>query len=172
MPKAIRASVTAGLLLLVVGVFAVATGRTFLFPSLGPSAYLLATKPRAPESHPRRVAGGHLVGIVAGLLAYYVLAPGLVVTSPPPALSPAGVSLAVSGILSVTLTTGGMVVTDLRHAPACATTLIVSLGLLPTLLDALIIVASILCLLASNHALRISGVAPQGDTGERSPAGN
>lgn len=171
--KAVRTSATAGLLLFTVGAVAVTTGRTFLFPSLGPSAYLLATKPRAPESHPKRVFGGHILGILAGLLTYHALASGLVVTSPPPSLSFAGVSLAVSAILSVMLTTGAMVVTDLRHAPACATTLIVSLGLLSSPLDATIVAASILLLLASEQALQISGIAPHGHQDvDASPAGD
>lgn len=65
MDEALREGVTAGALL-VVGTLAVLTGRPFLFPSLGPSAFLLATAPSAPTSHLRRVAGGHAVGVVAG----------------------------------------------------------------------------------------------------------
>jgi hypothetical protein len=41
-----------------------------------------------------------------------------------------------------------MIVTDTNHAPACATTLIVSLGLLPTPEQVGIIVASVVVLVA------------------------
>ncbi|WP_276299230.1 HPP family protein [Halorussus lipolyticus] len=156
----LRESVTAGALLVVVSALAVATGRTFLFPSLGPSAFLLATKPAAPASHPRRVFGGHVLGVLAGLAAYHALASGVAVTAPPPAMTIASASLAVSGVLSVVLTTAGMVRFDLRHAPACATTLIVSLGLLSSPTDALLVVASILLLLATHRVLVAAEIAP------------
>lgn len=160
MHEVVRESATAGALLVVVGVLAVLTGRTFLFPSLGPSAFLLATRPAARTSQPRRVAGGHAIGVLAGLLTYHSLAAGATVTALPPALSTASVALSASGVVSVVMTTAGMVVADLRHAPACATTLIVSLGLLSSPADATIIGASILALLATHRALLAAAVAP------------
>ncbi|MFC7082139.1 HPP family protein [Halorussus caseinilyticus] len=84
MREALRESATAGVLLVVVATLAVLTGRTFLFPSLGPSAFLLATRPSAPTSVPRRVAGGHAVGVLAGLVTYHAVASGLAVTAPRP----------------------------------------------------------------------------------------
>jgi hypothetical protein len=158
--EALRESATAGALLVVVGALAVLTGRTFLFPSLGPSAFLLATTPSAPASHPRRIAGGHAVGVLAGLATYHALASGAAVTAPPPAMTAANASLAVSGVVSVVLTTAGMIWADLRHAPACATTLIVSLGLLSSPTDALLVGASILILLATHRALLAAEIAP------------
>lgn len=160
MREALRESATAGALLVVVGTLAVVTGRTFLFPSLGPSAFLLATRPTAPVSAPRRVAGGHAVGVLAGLATYHGLASGLAVTAPPPALTAASASLAVSGVVSVVLTTAGMVAADLRHAPACATTLIVSLGLLSSPADILLVGASIALLLATHRTLLAAEIAP------------
>jgi hypothetical protein len=163
---ALRESATAGALLAVVGTLAVLTGRTFLFPSLGPSAFLLATKPSAPASRPRRVAGGHAVGVLAGLAAYHALASGVAVTAPPSAMTAASASLAVSGVVSVVLTTAGMVAADLRHAPACATTLIVSLGLLSSPTDALLVGTSILVLLATHQALLAAEIAPDQTTAD------
>jgi CBS-domain-containing membrane protein len=94
MQNAVRTGIRTSALLVLTGVVAVLTGRPFLFPSLGPSAYLLATAPDAPTSQPERVIGGHLVGVVAGLVAYHLLASGLVVTEPvaPVASIPAAVS--------------------------------------------------------------------------------
>ncbi|NHN60389.1 MULTISPECIES: HPP family protein [Halorussus] len=167
MREALRESATAGSLLAVVGALAVATGRPFLFPSLGPSAFLLATRPSAPTSAPRRVAGGHAVGVAAGLVAYHALASGMVLTAPPTRLTAASAALAVSGVASVALTTAGMAAADLRHAPACATTLIVSLGLLSSLADALLVVAAVAVLLATHRALLAADVAPVGPVAER-----
>jgi hypothetical protein len=67
-----------GALLAVPGAVAIATGRALVFPSLGPSAFLLATRPRGEGATARRVVGGHAVGVLAGLVAYWTVAPGLV----------------------------------------------------------------------------------------------
>jgi hypothetical protein len=133
---------TCGLLAVLV-LLAWVTGRPFLFPSLGPSAYALAVTPSAATSRWQRVLGGHLFGVVGGLLAYHALALGLTLADVPPAASLPGLRLVGAGLLSVALTTLAMLRTDLRHAPACATTLIVSLGLLARPLDAGIILASV-----------------------------
>lgn len=141
MQKVIRVSVEAGLLIGALGVVLWATGRPFVFPSLGPTAFLLALHPRTYS--PREVIGGHLCGVLGGLSAYFLLAEGLVLTQLPPAGSWAAAHLTGSAALSVTLTTGGMLLTRTVHGPACATTLIVSLGLLSTLLDGLVIVLAV-----------------------------
>jgi CBS-domain-containing membrane protein len=138
----------AALLLAALGGLVWATGEPFLFPSLGPSAYLLAVNPDAPTSQPRRVVGGHAVGVAAGLLAYTLLAAPLVGTSPPPAASLGAVRLAASASLSVGLTTAGMLAADLQHAPACATTLIVALGLLAAPLEGVVILLAVGVLVA------------------------
>jgi CBS-domain-containing membrane protein len=153
MRPSVRRAIYAGGLLLVLGATAWVAGLPFLFPSLGPTAYLLAVTPGAPESAPRRVLGGHAIGVLAGLLAYHALAAGLVATTPPSPLSTAGLRLAASAVVSVGLTTGGMLATDLRHAPACATTLIVSLGLLSELVQGGVIVAAVALLLATQAVL-------------------
>lgn len=145
--------VRTGVLVAVAGVVAALTGSPFLFPSLGPSAYALVTAPDAPSTDPRRVVGGHSIGVVAGLLSYHILAAGVVVTDLPPAGSLDLSLLMLSGVLAVTLTSVGMVVTDLRHAPACATTLIVGLGLLPTLREGVIVVVAVSLLVAVDRVL-------------------
>jgi len=153
MAFSVRAGGHAGLLLAVTGVAAVLTGRPFLFPSLGPSAYLLATAPDAAVSQPRNVLGGHAIGVVAGLLATNLLSPGLVVIDPIAPLSPEMLRLAASAVVSVALTTGGMLATGYEHAPACATTLIVALGLLSTPTEGVIVLASVLVLVAADTVL-------------------
>lgn len=146
MRDAVVAGLRTGVLVLVAGATAVASGSPFLFPSLGPSAYVLVTAPDAETTAPRRVVGGHAIGVVAGLLSYHLFAQGLIVTNLPPAGSLGLGRLVVSGSLAVVLTTAGMVATDLRHAPACATTLIVGLGLLSTLWEGLVVVVAVILL--------------------------
>ena len=55
MDRRIGTSLHAGLLIAVVGTLAWATGLPALFPSLGPSAFVLATRPDAAASRPQRV---------------------------------------------------------------------------------------------------------------------
>ncbi|MFC5367661.1 HPP family protein [Salinirubrum litoreum] len=140
---ALRHGLHAGGLLAVLGVAVVASGRPLLFPSLGPTAYVLAVHPDSPPATPRRVLGGHAVGTVPGFLAYHLLAAGLVVTDPPTAFSAGSLRLAASATVAVAATTAAMRATDYRHAPACATTLIVALGLMPTATDAGLILLAV-----------------------------
>ncbi len=119
------------------GVILWLTGRPFVFPSLGPTAFMLVLRPR---HHPaREVLGGHLWGVSAGLLSYHLVAGGLTLGSMPTAWSLEAVRLTGSAALSVAFTAGAMVATRTTHAPACATTLIISLGLFPLLTDGLVI---------------------------------
>jgi hypothetical protein len=140
---ALRTGVVSAALLVVAGGAAWLTGLPALFPSLGPTAYVLADRPESPESHPRRVVGGHAIGVAAGLACYALVAGGGSVATVPPPESLAGLRLATAGVASVGLTTAAMLATDLQHAPACATTLIVSLGLLSTAAEGLLVVAAV-----------------------------
>ncbi|MFC7136342.1 HPP family protein [Halobaculum litoreum] len=154
----------AAALVAVAGALAWATGRPLVFPSLGPSAYLVAVAEPRPTA--RELLGGHAVGVVAGLLAYHGLAGGAVITGAVAATAPAGARLAASAVASVALTTLGMAVTDTAHAPACATTLIVALGLLPTPTDAAVIAAGVAALFLASRATAAVGAA----LASRSPA--
>ncbi|MFC6940622.1 HPP family protein [Salinirubellus sp. GCM10025818] len=140
-------------LLVALAALAWGSGYPYLFPSLGPSAYALAVSPSAATSRPQRVVGAHLFGVLGGLLAYHLLAAGLTVTQPSPALSIDALRLAASALLSLGLTSLAMLTTDLRHAPACATTLIVSLGLLTSLTEAGVILSAVLVLVATDPLL-------------------
>lgn len=145
-------SLYAGLLFTVLGGIAWASGQPFIFPSLGPSAFILAFERTGERTRTYRVVGSHLIGIVAGALAYWLLAGGMTITATPAAFSIAGLQLAASATLSVMATSWGMIATDTIHAPACATTLIVSLGLLSTPIQVAIIAVSVI-LLVEFHAL-------------------
>ncbi|HVC33937.1 MAG TPA: HPP family protein [Chloroflexota bacterium] len=106
---------------------ALVTRAPFIFPSLGPTAFLLFYTPTAPPASPRNTIVGHLIGALAGWLSLLIF--GL--TAAPPALS-AGVDWPRVGAaaLSLAATSFFMVLLRVPHPPAGATTLIVSLGLL------------------------------------------
>jgi len=134
------------------------SGLPLLFPSLGPTAYLFATTPAAPECAPRRVVAGHAIGVLAGLVAFHALGAGIGIDTLTTPGSVSALRLAASGVVAVGLTTAGMVATDTGHAPACATTLIVSLGILTTPRAALLIVVAVVVLVVEQRVLDRIGV--------------
>lgn len=118
-----------------------------LFPSLGPSAFVLATFPESEVSNARRVVLAHGFGVLAGYITYHGLAYGVVITGPIAPFSPEGLRLVLSGIGAIVLTVGAMLFFEVRHPPACATTLIVALGLLPTFTQGVLIMIAVVVLL-------------------------
>lgn len=144
--RRVGTSLYAGLLFTVLGGIAWASGEPFIFPSLGPSAFILAFERSGKRTRTYRVVGSHVIGAGAGFIAYVILAEGVAITTAPPPVSPAGLRLALSGVLSIIVTSWGMIATDTIHAPACATTLIVSLGLLSSPIQVVIMVVSVVIL--------------------------
>ncbi|HJV65259.1 MAG TPA: HPP family protein [Geomonas sp.] len=140
--KIIRATFRVGFLLCVPALVAWVSGRPFIFPSLGPSAFVLVLDDKGQVTG-ARVIGGHLIGLAGGIVAYHLLADGLGLTHFPSSRSLDLLRLAASGIVSVMLTTAGMLAAKLEHPPACATTLIVSLGLLSSWWDAVFIMVAV-----------------------------
>lgn len=146
-------SLFAGLLFTVLGVIAWASGQPFIFPSLGPSAFILAFERRGERTRTYRIVGSHLIGGIAGLVAWSLVAGGSSLTATPPALSVEGLRLAASATFSIIMTSWAMIATDTIHAPACATTLIVSLGLLSTPFQVGVIVTSVVVLVEFHAAV-------------------
>jgi CBS-domain-containing membrane protein len=102
------------------------TDEPFIFPSLGPTAFLLFYTPLLPAACPRNTLGGHAIGAAAGYLALVVF--GLTDAAPALATSVTGARIGAAA-LSLGLTSGAMVLARVPHPPAGATTLIVSLGI-------------------------------------------
>ena len=126
---------------------ALATGEPFVFPSLGPTAFLLFYTPLLPASSPRNTLGGHAIGAAAGYLALVVF--GLTDAAPALATEVTGARVGAAA-LSLGLTSGAMVWARVPHPPAGATTLIVSLGILrePEQLVVLMVAVGLLVLQA------------------------
>jgi len=155
----IAQTITVGILFVVLGLVTWATARPFLFPSLGPSAYLLAAGEgeSARASSPYHVIGGHLVAVVSGLVAFHLLAPATDITtvlgSSSPISSTALLRFGAGSVVAMMGTTFGMLATNTNHPAACATTLIVSLGVLSTLVDGVYIVLAVTALVVLNNYL-------------------
>ena len=140
----------------VLGAIAWATGRPFIFPSLGPSAYLLATGETDRAEGGYHVIGGHFVAVICGMVAYHPIAGGLVAIDVLGEVGPFSfdvLALAVSCIVAMVLTTVAMLVAKTNHPAACATTLIVALGLLSTAVDGAIIMGSVVLLYVLHEKL-------------------
>lgn len=106
---------------------ALVTGAPFIFPSLGPTAFLLFYTPMVPTACPRNTLAGHAIGAAAGYFALVVF--GLQHAGPALATEVTA-SRVGAAALSLGLTSGLMVWARVPHPPAGATTLIVSLGIL------------------------------------------
>ncbi len=144
--------VTIGLL----GSLAFVTGSPFVFPSLGPTAYLFFFSPLAEASSPRNAVLGHAVGLICGYAAF-----ALTMTSVPPFGTPGGVrgATVLAAALSLSATGAFMVLFRVSHPPAGATTLIVSLGIISQPKDLVIIEAAVVLLTAQALAInRLAGL--------------
>ena len=106
---------------------AMVTRTPFVFPSLGPTAFLMFFAPTAVTASPRNAILGHAIGILCGFGALWVF--GL--ADAPPAMV-SGVSLARVGAAALSLAATGalMILCNAAHPPAGATTLIISLGIM------------------------------------------
>jgi CBS domain-containing membrane protein len=133
---------------------ALGTGSPFVFPSLGPTAYLFFFSPMAEASSPRNTILGHAIGLICGYAAYM-----LTVISGQPASMHGGIHgpTVLAAALSLSATGALMVLFKLSHPPAGATTLIVSLGIIFQPKDLIIIEVAVVLLTA--QALIINRLA-------------
>ena len=109
----------------ILAALAVVSHTPFVFPSVGPTAFLLYFMPTAPTASPRNTLCGHAIGIGCGYAALCLVglehAPSAVLEELHwPRVLAAGLSLAATGAL--------MILFRVVHPPAGATTLITSLG--------------------------------------------
>lgn len=131
----------------VMAAVALATGDPFVFPSLGPTAFLLFYTPLQPAASPRNTLAGHAIGAGAGYLSLVIF--GLTEAEPALATEVTGGRVGAAA-LSLGLTSGLMVWAKVPHPPAGATTLIISLGILrePEQLAVLMVAVGLLVLQA------------------------
>jgi CBS-domain-containing membrane protein len=114
--------VTIGLLAAV----AMVSHTPFVFPSLGPTAFLLFFTPTSPTASPRHTLYGHAIGILCGYGA--LLATGLE-HAPPTIVAGVDGARILAAALSLASTGALMILLKCAHPPAGATTLIIALGI-------------------------------------------
>lgn len=119
----VNSFVTIGLLAIV----AMISRTPFIFPSLGPTAFLFFFAPNLPTASPRHSVYGHAIGIVCGYASLVIFGlqhagPAMVTGVEWNRVGAAALSLAATGAL--------MILFKAAHPPAGATTLIISLGII------------------------------------------
>ncbi len=127
----------------IMAALAVITRSPFIFPSLGPTAFLFFYTPTAPSASPRNTIIGHAVGVIAGYFSLVIT--GLTMAGPALAV---GVTWprVIAAALSLGLTAGLMVLLKSPHPPAGATTLIISLGILTKPWQLLLLMVAVILL--------------------------
>lgn len=147
---------------------ALLSGQPFIFPSLGPTAFLFFYTPLAPAASPRNAVLGHLIGAVAGWAS--LAAFGLLDAGPAIATGVTGARVGAAA-LSLGLTSGLMVLFRAPHPPAGATTLIISLGILRTPAQLAVLMAAVVLLALQAIAInRLAGLPYPLWASPRSPA--
>lgn len=140
----------------IMSALALVTHSPFVFPSLGPTAFLFFYTPTAPSASPRNTIIGHTIGVLAGYFSLVVT--GLTIAGPALSVGVTGPRV-IAAALSLGLTAGLMVLLKSPHPPAGATTLIISLGLLTKPLQLLILmVAVVLLTLQAIIINRLAGI--------------
>jgi CBS domain-containing membrane protein len=149
----INGFVTIGLLALL----ALVTGSPFVFPSLGPTAYLFFFSPLAEASSPRNAILGHAIGLICGYGAF-----ALTASAGLPFATHGGVHSArvLAAALSLAATGALMALFRVSHPPAGATTLIVALGIISQPKELVVIEVAVVLLTAQALAInRMAGIA-------------
>ena len=135
---------------------ALVSRNPFVFPSLGPTAYLLFFSPLAKNSSPRNTIFGHAVGLVCGYAAYVITGAGAVPFGAHPGIFWPRI---LAAALSLSATGALMVLFDASHPPAGATTLIVSLGIIAKPRELVIIEVAVFLLVAQALIInRLAGI--------------
>jgi len=140
----------------VLALLALVSRNPFVFPSLGPTAYLLFFSPLGKTSSPRNTILGHAIGLICGYGAFVATGAGAL-----PFGAHSGIfwPRILSAALSLSATGALMVLLDVSHPPAGATTLIVSLGIISKPRELIIIEVAVFLLVAQALAInRLAGL--------------
>lgn len=139
-----------------VAVLAMVWHVPLVFPSLGPTAFLLFNSPHLPSACPRNTLCGHAIGIVCGYGALWLT--GLQ-HAPSAMLEGVNITRVIAAAVSLALTGALMILFDVVHSPAGATTLIISLGIITQPLHLLAIEAAVaLIVIQAALTYRLCGV--------------
>jgi CBS-domain-containing membrane protein len=153
---AVFATVNGFLSIAIMSLAALLTDQPFVFPSLGPTAFLFFYSPLVPAASPRNTLIGHLIGASAGFAC--LVAFGLQDSAPSTVAGVTTERVLAAG-LSLGLTSGLMVLVHAPHPPAGATTLIISLGVLHEFEHVVVLMLAVVLLTVQAIAInRLAGL--------------
>ena len=140
----------------VLALLALVSRNPFVFPSLGPTAYLLFFSPLGKTSSPRNTILGHAIGLICGYASFVLTGAGAVPFGVHPGIFWPRI---LAAALSLSTTGAFMVLLDISHPPAGATTLIVSLGIISRPHEVIIIEVAVFLLVAQGLVInRLAGL--------------
>lgn len=149
-------AINAGAAIFSIGLFAWLTHLPLIFPTLGPSAFLLFSNPLSAAAAPRSVILSHSLALAIGygtwLLFHFLY---------PESLSLVEGHLAVyfCATLALALTAMTLIYLNCPHAPGCASSLVVALGLVTQWQDICLMIAVIVWLTAQAYSInRLAGL--------------
>lgn len=110
----------------IVGGLGLAFQQPWLFPSLGPTIFVHTVTPNQAAARPWNTFVGHAIGAAAAFLSLALFG----ALDAPSAMVSGQVTFAriAASALAVALTIGGQIPARAGHAPAAATTLLITLG--------------------------------------------
>lgn len=140
------------LLILIVAIVGWASHQPLVFASLGPTAYEMIEKPKLPSARPYNVVMGHLIAVLAGFAAIFIVHAWSV-----PSVSVHGVPFfrVWAAVVAVLLTAFFILLFKAGQPAALSTTLLISLGLMQTAKDGLMIIAGVVLITLIGEPIRL-----------------
>ncbi len=149
-----------GGLVLFAGLLSLWLEQPWLFPSLGPTAFIQAHRPRAKVARLYNTLVGHLLGIAVGYGCVWLC--GAAGTLSVSAAGHAVSARVAASALAVALTMLGELALRAYHPPAAATTLIITVGVMgPTWRDGLGLLVGIVAVALVGELFRRARVHAQ-----------
>ncbi len=115
----------------ILGIAAYFTSWPMIFPSLGPTIFLMFYAPSSPLAAPRNAIFGHIGACLIGMAGYSILTSlvqnGIIHGT----LGPSSLWIILESAISVGVTSVFMTITGFVHPPAASSSLVAALGLMP-----------------------------------------
>lgn len=145
------APITEAALVLIAAIIGWACHQPLIFASLGPTIYEIIETPKQPSARPYNVVVGHLIGILAGFAAVYI-----VVGWGAPPVSAHGVPLTRvwTATLAALITVVFTLLARATQPAALSTTLLISLGIMQTWVQGGIIMGGVILITVLGEPVR------------------
>jgi CBS-domain-containing membrane protein len=147
----IAAPLLEGALVLVISFAGWISHHPLVFASLGPTAFEIIESPERPSARPYNIISGNAIAVVAAFAALW-----LTNAWTAPSVSASGVPLARvwAAAAATTFTVFGTLMARATQPAALSTTLLISLGVMQTAKDGIVIMAAVLLMVLIGEPVR------------------